>query len=485
MNNEILHNDLDDFLKTKFENHAIIPDEELWEKIAPRISTGMVAYTKYIRMRNAFIGTAVSLVGAVFLLLALNTNLFNPKNQNDILQSRTTEMENNSTKDLPIQAINTNTKNDKAVGSKSIYLSYKSKESDKKKALATVLSTNSVVNTISEIEEPKTITEQISQIKSIVTNINDSVKSQKSKSNQLVAVIDTSANSISKTLDTKIGKSKMSKSKPEKPILELPTIDLSALSTPHLNPFSSSDRYQNKGTFSFTELLKRIEIGGSLSPELSTRTLSQPPNTENTTFDSQYYNNIEKSLITGSAGLDLTLRANEDWSFRTGVHVSGYQHETQSDALHREVISPNELMLFTSAGKVPIYGTGMDQLPSQSVLNTKINLTYIEVPLIARYYWFQNLFIDAGVDYSYLMSSKTTITAEEFSGSFTHSEIAGIQKHSFKAIAGIGLDFKISPRLKLEIGPELKWQINSMNVSGINAHPFYIGLRTGLRFKLK
>ena len=196
-------------------------------------------------------------------------------------------------------------------------------------------------------------------------------------------------------------------------------------------------------------------------------------------------NNVEKSLVTGSAGMDLTIKANEDWSFRTGAHVSGYQHETQSDALHREVISPNELMLFTSAGKVPIYGAGMNQLPSQSVFNTKISLTYIEIPLIARYYWFQNLFTDAGVDYSYLMSSKTTITAEEFSGSFTHSEIAGIQKHSFKAIAGLSLDFKISPRLKLEIGPELKWQINSMNVSGINTHPFYIGLRTGLRFKLK
>ncbi|MHB9140718.1 MAG: outer membrane beta-barrel protein [Paludibacter sp.] len=484
MNNEILHDDLDDFLKTKFENHSIIPNEELWEKISPRISTEMVSHTKYIRMRNAFVGTAVSLVGAVFLLLALNTNLFKTKNQNNTLLSKTPEIQNHSTEDLAKQELNIKTVKNKVVGHKTITLNSKSKDIDEKKDFKKLESTNSVLNTIPAIEEPNVLNEQKSSTEPTIAFANDSVKSQNTKFNQQLAVIDTSANILAIIPKTKIDKAKMNKCKPEKPILELPTIDLSEQNNHHLNPFSSSGEYQNKGTFSFSELLKRIEIGGSISPLLSTRTLSQSPNTENTTFDSQYYNNIEKSFITSSEGLDITFRANEDWSFITGVHASGYQHETQSDALHREVISPNELLLYTSAGKVPIYGSGMDQLPGQSVLNTKINLTFIEVPLIVRYYWFQNLFIDAGVDYSYLMSSKTTITAEEFSGSFTHSEIAGIQKHSFKAIAGIGLDFKINPRLKWEIGPELKWQINSMNVSEINVHPLYLGLRTGLRFKL-
>lgn len=485
MNNEILHNDIDDFLKTKFENHAIIPNEELWEKIAPRIMTATVAYSKYIWMRNAFIGTAVSLVGVVFLLLALNTNLLNIKDQGEISLSKTTEIQNNSTKVLPLQEINTNTKNDKVSDSKSTYLSYKSNNSDKKKVSAIVLSTNSIVNIFSAIDEPDTLTEQTSTPESTIVFTTDSLNCPDTNSTKQLADVDTSAYRISNTWVAEIDKSKTNKSKLKNPILELPDIGLNHRNTTSLNPILSSRKHLNKNKISIKELVENFEIGICLNPTLSTRTISQIPNLENSTYDRQYYNDIEKSLITGSTGLDITYIANINWSLMTGIHVSNYKNETQSDALHREVISPNELMLFTSAGKIPIYGTEMDKLPLQSVLNTNINLTYIEIPFIVRYNLSPDFYLDAGMSYSYLSSLKTKITAEDYNADFHYSKLEGININSFSTLVGFGLYYEFTSKLRFEIGPEIKWQINAFDAVGVVTHPLYIGLHAGLKYRFK
>jgi hypothetical protein len=311
--------------------------------------------------------------------------------------------------------------------------------------------------------------------------VRDSVKTEK---NLVKAIAEFSTSVDTSKMNNGSKKTKRSDLKPEKPILELPKIDFSTWNQGKLNPFASSGSYQNQGKFSFKEFIKRIEIGISVSPYLATRSLSQITAIGNANFDAQYYNNIEKSVISGSAGIDIALKSNEDWTFITGFHLSNYQQQTQNDALHREVIHSNELMLFTSVGKIPIYGAGMDQLPVLSVINTNVSINSFEIPLIARYYWFQNVYIDAGIDYSHITSTKTTIKAEEYTGILSYSEITGLNKNAFKTILGIGFDFKLNKHIQLELGPEAKWQINPLNGVEINTHPLYLGIRTGLRFTL-
>ena len=69
MSNEILHDDLDDFLKNKFEGHTIVPDDKLWARIEPQITMNMVPHAKYVRMKYAFIVAAASLVCCCFPLV--------------------------------------------------------------------------------------------------------------------------------------------------------------------------------------------------------------------------------------------------------------------------------------------------------------------------------------------------------------------------------------------------------------------------------
>lgn len=242
---------------------------------------------------------------------------------------------------------------------------------------------------------------------------------------------------------------------------------------------------RNSGIFDLSEFLKKIEVGFNYSPLLSTRTLGKNQITENGNIDRQYFNDIEKALLTNNFGLDLLYRANDHWSIRTGIYFTQYRHETQNDALHRDVISPEQLILNTSAGKIPVYGTGMDQLSTLSVFNSRIDLSYLEVPLVARYYWNPHFFTDAGMNYSYLKSSKTSITSEAYTGAFSYSGVEGLRKQAFSASLGFGLDYRLSSRFKFEIGPEVKWQVNSFASNGMNTHPLYWGIRAGIRFKLR
>ena len=483
---EDLHDELDDFLKASFENHKLIPDDRLWNELVPRMSIKSVSYSKYSKMRNALIGTAASLVGAIFLLIALNTNIF--KSQHFAIESARKPVEQSFRSLKNDQAQRIKPHQEEIAKHTEPFINHLNKpHSTTKNQILTTSPTiedqTSKEFLASESSESIQLNKQNPQNEQSSQNasVKDSVTTEKIMAKTMVE--------FSTSVDTsKISnfakKNKPSVSKPEKPILEFPKIDFSTWNQGKLNPFASSESYQNQGKFSFKEFFKRIEIGISASPFLATRSLSPVSAIGNANFDVQYYNNIEKSVISGSAGIDIAFKSNEDWTFITGFHLSNYQQQTQSDALHREVIHSNELMLFTSAGKIPIYGTGIDQLPILSVINTNVSINYFEIPLIARYYWFQNVYIDAGIDYSRITSTKTTIKAEDYAGNLSYFEIAGLNKNAFKTLLGIGFDFKLNKHIQLELGPEAKWQINPLNGVEINTHPLYLGIRTGLRFSL-
>jgi len=265
--------------------------------------------------------------------------------------------------------------------------------------------------------------------------------------------------------------------------INFPKIDFGSLTFSGRKPLNRLYGDRNSGIFDLSEFLKKIEVGFNYSPLLSSRTLGKNPITENGNIDHQYFNDIEKALITNNFGLDLLYRANDHWSIRTGFYFTQFRHETQNDALHRDVISSEQLILNTSAGRIPINGTGMDQLPPLSVFNARIDLSYLEVPLVARYYWDTHFFTDAGMNYSYMKSSKTSITSEAYTGAFSYTGVEGMRKHNFALSLGFGLDYKLSSRFKFEIGPEVKWQVNSFASNGMNTHPLYWGIRAGIRFK--
>ncbi len=479
MSHEILHEDLDDFLKNSFEGHTIVPGDELWARIEPQITLNMVPHAKYVRMKYAFIATAASLVAVVFLLFTQNTSLFNSRNQDVLVEVKNSELSNLSTAKIKNKDEKVNTSEKRTVSPETKRSGSKMKEGKMSKttladqstemaSVSTVLNQDSRNNAVSEIRT----SESILPVEIDPMECQEMASTENCPSNTIteLAMPEKPVPVAEKTTIANRDHRKSASS------FHIPKIDLGSL-------FRSSGN-RNAGTFDLSEFLKKIEVGFNYSPLLSSRTMGQTPISGNNDIDRQYFNNIEKALLTGSYGLDLMYKANDKWAFRSGFYFSSYRHETQNDALHREVISPDRVILNTSAGKIPVNGTGMDQLPILSVFNARINLSYLEVPFDARYYWYRHLFTDAGMNYAFLRSSRTTITTEEYTGAFSYSGLEGLQKHALSVSLGFGLDYKINKRIKFEIGPEIKWQVNSISASSMNAHPLYWGIRAGIRFKL-
>ncbi|MFY9153240.1 MAG: porin family protein [Prolixibacteraceae bacterium] len=486
MSNENLHDDLDDFLKNTFEGHTITPGDELWAKIEPQINMNMVPFSKYVRMKYAFIGTAASLVAVVFLLFTQNTSILNPKKQDNLsivknsglINPTDTELENlrEKLKTAEIEIAYQKTKS--ASSENRNELNSKAFSTNNSSGIA-IVSTDrnqtSVLLSKSEISKSEpNYTVEINPIECQEVPSDDNCPAN---TNNLVEISEEPVSGSGKAIATSKTHSKSATS------FHLPKIDFGFLTFSGRRPLNRLYGDRNNGIFDLSEFMKKVEVGFNYSPLLSTRTLGKNQITENGNIDHQYFNDIEKALLTNNFGLDLLYRANDRWTFRTGLYFTQYRHETQNDALHRDVISPEQLILNTSAGKIPVTGTGMDQLPTLSVFNTRIDLSYLEVPLVARYYWDQHFFTDAGMNYSYLRSSKTSITSESYTGTYSYSGVEGIRTHNFALGLGLGIDYKLSSRFKLEIGPEVKWQVNSFSTNGMNTHPLYWGIRAGIRFK--
>jgi hypothetical protein len=486
MKNEILHDDLDDFLKNTFESHTIVPGDELWAKIGPQVTLNMVPHSKYVRMKYAFIAAAASFVAVVFLLFAQNTSLFGPKKPDNLSVAKNSGLPNLSTVETEtkekeashpeIPTAHSYTHSSRSKIKEVLKANYNL--SDQSTRLAIVSSEankdswNNSENKISD-SEPICI-DEIERFECLEVV---STENYPSNTDSRLIIPGKPAPVTEKAATANRDHRKSASS------FHFPKIDLSSVFYSNSRAIFRQSRNRNAGVFDLPEFLKKLEVGFNYSPMLSSRTLWKNQITENGNIDRQYFNDIEKALLTNNFGLDLLYHANDQWSFRTGFYFTQYRHETQNDALHRDVVSPEQLILNTSAGKIPVYGTGMDQLPPLSVFNAKINLSYVEVPLVARYYWNPHFFTEAEMNYSYLKSSKTNITTEDYTGAFSYSGVEGLLKHTFAVNIGFGLDYKLNSRLKFEIGPEVKWQVNSLVSNSMVTHPLYWGIRAGVRFK--
>jgi len=133
-------------------------------------------------------------------------------------------------------------------------------------------------------------------------------------------------------------------------------------------------------------------------------------------------------------------------------------------------------------------GFAYAQIPS--VLSNQIigsidqKLGFIEVPLELEYELsdqrlglrvlggFSALFLNENEVFSTLNGETTLI-----------GEATNINKTSFSANLGVGLDFKLSEKFKLNLEPTFKYQLNTFNNTSGDFKPYFIGIYSGFSFK--
>jgi hypothetical protein len=112
------------------------------------------------------------------------------------------------------------------------------------------------------------------------------------------------------------------------------------------------------------------------------------------------------------------------------------------------------------------------------------NISYYEVPLELQFAIVNNRFgIDmiGGFSTLFLGNNEVSVNAGDFRTSL--GEANNLNSVSFTTNVGLGLNYQISKKLKFNIEPIFKYQLNPYSDSSVDYKPYYIGVYSGLSFK--
>ncbi|MEZ4796913.1 MAG: hypothetical protein R2785_07065 [Flavobacteriaceae bacterium] len=213
----------------------------------------------------------------------------------------------------------------------------------------------------------------------------------------------------------------------------------------------------------------------------------------------QFNENSKTGDVNMSYGVRGSYALNDNLSVRAGVNkvVLGYSTNDiftlrnvsatpTDDRLQLRNVKMKEdidVVSFISAE-----GFAYAQIPSvlsdQVIGSIDQKLGFIEIPLELEYELsdqklglrvlggFSALFLNENEVFSTLNGETTLI-----------GEATNINKTSFSANLGVGLDFKLSEKFKLNLEPTFKYQLNTFNNTSGDFKPYFIGIYSGFSFK--
>jgi hypothetical protein len=139
---------------------------------------------------------------------------------------------------------------------------------------------------------------------------------------------------------------------------------------------------------------------------------------------------------------------------------------------------------FLSAKNVT-FASAPDILFSKEQVSLDQNLGFIEVPIEIEYSVLNTkLGLNLIGGFSTLFLNNNEIFSVETNGNQTlMGEATNVNDLSYSANFGIGLDYELSKKLKVNLEPTFKYQLNTFNNTSGDFQPFFIGVYTGLSFK--
>lgn len=109
---------------------------------------------------------------------------------------------------------------------------------------------------------------------------------------------------------------------------------------------------------------------------------------------------------------------------------------------------------------------------------------FIEVPLEVEYRLIdKKVGVNVSSGFSTLFLNENEILADVNGEQTSIGEANNINNTSFSANFGIGVDYNITDKLNINLGPKVKYLLNTFTNTSGDFRPFFIGVYTGLNFK--
>ncbi len=214
--------------------------------------------------------------------------------------------------------------------------------------------------------------------------------------------------------------------------------------------------------------------------------------------------NSKSGNINLSYGLSVAYAVSKKLTIRSGIHKVDYGYDTD------DVTFSSSLNALSSNGQIASinYASTSKSLiiSSKEVVSDKFNTTnssldvsaksavrdgfmsqqlgYLELPLEINYALVDKKFgvnLIGGVSSLFLIDNAVSLTAGELTTEI--GEANNINDLNFSANMGIGLNYKFSPKIRFNLEPIFKYQLNTFSEIDGTFRPYSIGVYSGLSFK--
>ena len=225
---------------------------------------------------------------------------------------------------------------------------------------------------------------------------------------------------------------------------------------------------------------------------------------EGSPINSILASNSKTGSVTMSYGITVAYEISKKLSLRSGIHKVDYGYDTNdvsftssfnastgnqisnidysNDSQSIILNNPNNENVIPKPGSVfamDVTGKNPTRLGTMGQ-----QMGYLEVPLELNYALLNRKFgvnIIGGVSSLFLTDNSVVL---ESSGQTTEfGEANNINSVNFSTNLGLGLDYKFTPKLKFNVEPVFKYQLNTFSNTSGNFNPYSLGVYSGFTFK--
>ncbi|WP_242131066.1 hypothetical protein [Aestuariivivens marinum] len=229
---------------------------------------------------------------------------------------------------------------------------------------------------------------------------------------------------------------------------------------------------------------------------------------EGSSIDPQFNSNAKTSELNMSYGIKASYAVNKRLRIRSGVNKVRLGYNTNDVVVFQSIGAPentisaalpniksessnytlnsvntSDNMSFASADNFnPKVSSGLLSSATNTSLNQEFG--FIEVPLEIQYTLLDKKFgVNVIGGFSSFFLNENKIYSETSSSRTLIGEANNINKVSYSANLGLGLNYKITKQLDLNLEPLFKYQINTFSNTSGNFKPYFIGVYTGFAIK--
>lgn len=237
-------------------------------------------------------------------------------------------------------------------------------------------------------------------------------------------------------------------------------------------------------------------VGPSIAPVYYTANGTGSP------IDNAFVNNDKTGNINMSYGVKVTYKLSDKWQLRSGLHKVDYTYDTNdivfssslsttaSTTMRNIDFASTSDYLVVESSSLPLTkaeATGSDEIAAKNPARSGTmiqEMGYLEIPVEINYVLLDKkvgVNVVSGVSSLFLLDN--VVNLESDNGTTEMGRANNINSMNFSANFGLGVDYNISKKIKLQLEPLLKYQLNTFSNTAGQFKPYSFGIYSGVQYK--